>query len=220
MHDDAPTTPAGRPGPRPTYTREAIADSGLRLADESGIDSLSMRRVAGDLGTAAASLYRYVAGKEELVTLVADRAIAEVEEVDLTGDVRTDVLAVMQSMRMVHRRHPWLAQLSTNRVGPQGLRLFDRLVGALTPAGLGIGETMTAAALLSGWVGTYASREATGPATDELAASVGMTSEVMGELPHLAALMATATEEPPHPADEDAVFEASVDTLLYGIIPR
>ena len=67
------------PAPRPQLSRDVIVDAALRLLDAEGLDGVSMRRVADELGTGPASLYAHVANKEELLDLVLDRVLAEVE---------------------------------------------------------------------------------------------------------------------------------------------
>jgi AcrR family transcriptional regulator len=59
-------------------TRDAIAAATLKIVDAEGLDAVTMRRVAQELGTGAASLYAHVAGKDELLELVVERVIGEV----------------------------------------------------------------------------------------------------------------------------------------------
>ncbi|MFG1807977.1 TetR/AcrR family transcriptional regulator [Streptomyces sp. NPDC049040] len=76
-----PVPPWGRPrksAPRRIFSQEAVVAAALRVIDTEGVAALSMRRVAQELGTGAASLYAHVAGREELIGLVLDRVLAEV----------------------------------------------------------------------------------------------------------------------------------------------
>ena len=68
------TPAAGRPGPRPGLSLEQIADAGIALADAEGIDAVSMARLAESLGFTTMSLYRYVSSKDEVLSLMSDRA--------------------------------------------------------------------------------------------------------------------------------------------------
>lgn len=80
---DLPPAPwAKKPKPakaeaKPALTRQAIVDSAMRIIDTEGLDAVSMRRIAQDLGTGAASLYAHVADKEELLDLVVDQIMGE-----------------------------------------------------------------------------------------------------------------------------------------------
>jgi TetR/AcrR family transcriptional regulator, tetracycline repressor protein len=121
------TPRAGRP-PRPELSREAVIDAALVVLTEVGPDGLTMRRVATELGTAAASLYGYVANKEELIELVVDRVFAEVP----IPDVDTD------DWQAESKRYMGTAGLTLGRIplGPNSLVLIEASVGILRRAGL------------------------------------------------------------------------------------
>lgn len=206
---------APRPGPRPAYTLDQLADACVRRADAGGLRAVSMRGVADELGTAAASLYRYVDGKDDLIALMVDRVAGECDYPATTGDVRTDVLALAEQSRALHRRHPWLAQAGPTAMGPNSVRYLDRMAGALAPAGLAAGATMMGIALLSGWGATFAAQEVAGLSAAQLGA--GLTAPP-GDFPHLAALFATEPAPAQDPITNDEVFVAGVDALLFGIL--
>ncbi|MGO4648938.1 TetR/AcrR family transcriptional regulator [Nocardia sp. 2YAB30] len=212
-----------KPGPRRTYTLDQLADVGVRLADAGGLRALSMRRIADDLGTAAASLYRYVDGKNDLVALMVDRVAAEYDYPPLTGNVRTDVFAMLDQARALYRRHPWLWEGLGGTVslslGPNSMRFFDHMVGALAQAGLDANATMMGSALLGGWVRNFAGLEATGFSPATMGASDHIPTVLAhGNYLHLTALLATA-ESATAPVDNDALFRAGVEALLFGIVP-
>lgn len=227
---------SGRPGPRPTYTLDQLADACVRIADEDGIRALSMRRLADTLGTAPASLYRYVSGKTDLVDLMVDRAGAEYRFAPLTGDVRADVLDIAEQSRAIHRRHPWLSQVTASTLGPNSMRYLDHLVGALAPAGLDPTATMTGVALLSGWVTNFAAQEAAGMSAGAAGGGAAHIAAMLehGDYPHLTALMTDAAAggsagdvadaDSRSGADDgsdanDRAFRAGIDALLFGIAP-
>ncbi|MBG0831001.1 TetR/AcrR family transcriptional regulator C-terminal domain-containing protein [Planomonospora sp. ID67723] len=75
-----PWRKARRPSaPRTVLSRDLIVSTGLRILDAEGLDALSMRRVAQELGTGPASLYAHVANKEELLDLVYDQVLGEIQ---------------------------------------------------------------------------------------------------------------------------------------------
>src|SRR4051794_11977133 len=74
----APRSRRDRPA-KPALSREAIVDAGLAIVRDEGIDALTMRRLAQELDTGPASLYVYVANRDELWTLLFDAAIAAVD---------------------------------------------------------------------------------------------------------------------------------------------
>ncbi|WP_326565673.1 TetR/AcrR family transcriptional regulator C-terminal domain-containing protein [Amycolatopsis rhabdoformis] len=101
-----------RPRP-PGLSRDRIVRTAITIADEEGLAALSMRGVAARLGVAAMAPYRYVAGREELVVLMADAAFGERGyPVRPAGDWRVRLELVARTLWSLYRRHPWLAQLS------------------------------------------------------------------------------------------------------------
>ncbi|MEV0111266.1 TetR/AcrR family transcriptional regulator [Nocardia sp. NPDC050799] len=207
-----------RPGPRPGLSLDDIAAVCVRLADGEGLAALSMRRVAEELGTGAASLYRYVSGKSELVSLMCDRVAAEYEFEPVTGDLRADVLSVADQARAVYRRHPWMTGVNPGGLGPNGLRYLDHMAAVLAPARLDPAATMTGIAMLSGWVTVFSAQEAAGQVVPAAAEPDHIAAMLrMGDYPHLAALF-SRTDAPGRAAvDADAVFRAGVEALLFGI---
>jgi len=113
----------GSRGPRASYTRDDVARAGIALADAEGIDAVSMRRIAAHLGTGTASLYRYVARKDDILELMVDAALGEAPPVSLTGDWPEDLRTLAYRIRDTALRHPWLAPLTAARptLGPHSL---------------------------------------------------------------------------------------------------
>ena len=107
------------------------------VLDEHGLDGLTMRAVADRLGAGAMSLYRHVAGREELLDLVAARLAADIPATPVTGDWRTDLAALAQGMRAALLRRPNLTVLLTSRAGSGagGLDVLDGALGILRAAG-------------------------------------------------------------------------------------
>src|SRR5262249_37941877 len=116
----------GRPARR---SREEITVAAIAIADREGLDAVSMRRVAADLGTGAASLYRYVETREDLLDLMIDATGAEYDFAAPTGDWLADVLAIGDQARAIMRHHPWLPSLLLIRavLGPNGLVLLEHV---------------------------------------------------------------------------------------------
>src|ERR1700693_861499 len=110
---------AGRPA---QWSRAEITRAALRIADAEGLEAVTMRRVAAELGTGAASLYRYVQTREDLLDLMTDAAGAEYELTPPTGDCLAALPAFGEQARFIFRRHRWLAGLTMTRpvIGPNG----------------------------------------------------------------------------------------------------
>jgi AcrR family transcriptional regulator len=125
------------PTPRPQLTRELIVETALRLLDADGLDGVSMRRVADELGTGPASLYAHVANKEELLDLLHDRVLADIElpEPD-PARWREQLREVGLRLYRAYGEHGDIAVVSLANVptGPNALRLSEWML-ALTMAG-------------------------------------------------------------------------------------
>ena len=100
--------------PEPDLGRGRILRAAVRIADAEGLDALSMRRVAAELGTGAMSLYRHVPGKEELLLLMRDAAFGEfpLPPVPPRG-WRAQLEVSSRSLWALYRRHPWVARTTS-----------------------------------------------------------------------------------------------------------
>ncbi|MFC4006336.1 TetR/AcrR family transcriptional regulator C-terminal domain-containing protein [Nonomuraea purpurea] len=130
-----------RPAPprRPVLTREAIVAAAIQVADAEGLAAVSIRRVAGELGARAMTLYSYIERKEDLLALMLDEIATEVlVEGPLPDDWRQALLTLATHERELVRRHPWRVELISHRlaVGPNGLRHVEQKLAAID--GLGV----------------------------------------------------------------------------------
>jgi AcrR family transcriptional regulator len=111
----------------------------IRLLDAEGLDALSMRRIADELGTGAASLYWHVGSKDGLLDLVFDQIIGEGKIPDpVPGKWREQIREVAREQRAVILRHPYVVRLSIGRIpmGPNALRYSERVLAILRAGGL------------------------------------------------------------------------------------
>lgn len=140
---------AGRRGPRPGLTVDAVLVSAIELADADGLAALTMRRLATALGVAPMTLYTYVPGKGELLDLMLDTVYAELPLADTGGQPWRDRLAqVAEQNRALYAAHPWAAEISTARppLGPGQLAKYEHELAALDGLGL---DDVTADATLT-----------------------------------------------------------------------
>lgn len=130
---------AAKPG-RKGLTLEAIRLAATSLADRVGIDQVSMRRLADDLGVGTMTLYSHVPGRGELIDLMVDHAHAEVDYPSggEPGPWRTSLENVAEANWRLLQRHPWLLDLDTTRppLGPGTLAKYDAELSVLTDSGL------------------------------------------------------------------------------------
>jgi AcrR family transcriptional regulator len=117
--------------------RERVLNTALRLADEEGIDAISMRKLAEALGVKAMSLYNHIANKDDLLDGMVDRVISEIEVPDLRLEWKAAMRRRANSAHEVLLRHPWATMPIVSRinVGPAMLRYIDSTLGCLVEAG-------------------------------------------------------------------------------------
>jgi AcrR family transcriptional regulator len=130
-----------RPEPgqrRARLTRDEIAAVALRLADAGGLEAVSMRRVAAELGVGTMSLYYYVRTKDELIDLMHDRMMGEllVPEDELSEDWRAALEEIARRSRDAFLAHPWATDAPPTAAGPNGIRHFEQSLSAV--AGLAV----------------------------------------------------------------------------------
>src|SRR5215212_6036488 len=124
---------------RQPLTREAIVEAALALLERDGITGLSMRKLAQELGTGAASLYWHVGDKEELLSLLLDRIVGEAELPEPDPD---NWQGTVKELARAARRHLSqrrdAAQLSLGRVpaGPHSLPILERNLAVLAASKL------------------------------------------------------------------------------------
>ena len=123
--------------PQVPLSRERVLCAAMRLADEGGIEALSMRKLAQELGVKAMSLYNHVANKDDMLDGIVDIVVSEIEVPDLGLDWQMAMRRRATSAHAVLLRHPWatMALVSRVNVGPAMLRYVNATLGCLREAG-------------------------------------------------------------------------------------
>lgn len=127
-----------RRGPRPKISLASVVEAGVRVADARGLDGLSMRVVASELGVGAMSLYTYVRSKTDLIEMMVDAVFAERRPVDPEATWRDRLRSMAEDDWAIYHRHPWLLETNLWRAswGPNVLDATEALYAALGAAGL------------------------------------------------------------------------------------
>jgi AcrR family transcriptional regulator len=116
--------------------RDSVLRAGLQLAEDSGLESVTLRRLAAQIGVTPMALYRHVAGKEDLLDGMTDLLYAELDIPALEGDWWSELAALARSTRHVLLAHPATAPLFTRPLaGPNSVKLGEALLGTLHRAG-------------------------------------------------------------------------------------
>jgi AcrR family transcriptional regulator len=133
-----PVSRRSRPA-KAALTREVIVTTGLDVLDRDGMDALTMRRVAQELDTGAASLYVYVTNRDDLLTAMLDHALADVPtRPSRRGSWQSRLIALLTATGFAMARHDGLAVVALGNLptGPNALLIVERMLSLLTEAGL------------------------------------------------------------------------------------
>lgn len=125
------------PSKRPGLTRDRITEAALALADASGVDSLSMRALARELGVEAMSLYNHIRNKDDLLDALVETVVGRIDTPGTDSNWQNELRRRAHAMRSVFLAHPWAPPLIVGRinVGPNMLALNNATLGCLHTAG-------------------------------------------------------------------------------------
>ncbi|NKX55553.1 TetR family transcriptional regulator [Arthrobacter mobilis] len=216
-------------GRRVRLNRERVLAAAVALADEAGIDSLSMRRLAQELGVVPMALYKHVANKEELLDAMVDVLVAEIDPPAGGAGWKSAIRQRVLSARRVLLRHPWARQVleSRTRQTPAVLGYTDSFIGMFLAGGFSVDLTHHVMHALGSrmWGFTQELFDApAGPKADAPAvppeALAAMFRQMAERYPNVARVaMAAAHEEGSvvgHGCDDQFEFEFALDLLLDG----
>ena len=219
-----------RTEPRIPLSRERVLRAAVKLADESGIESLTMRRLAEEVGAEAMSLYYHVAKKEEVLDGIVDVIAREINEVVGRIDVpsqgaawKTAVRQRVLAARKVFLRHPWAPRVFETRtdVSPAVVQYFDALIGLMRDGGFSNDLAHHALhALGSRALGfTQEMFDPGAGAGDE--ESAAMLESMAEQLPHLVGMLREIAHDDPESTlgwcDDQTEFEFGLDLILDGL---
>ena len=205
---------------RPPWTRAQLVRAAIDLADDGGIESLSMRKLSQHLGGAPMSLYNHVANKEDLLDGMIDLLFSEIE-LPVDDQWTTTMRQRAISIRTVMTRHPWAIGLMESRKtpGPATLRHHDAVIGCLRNAGFSIELAAHAFAALDSYIYGFALQErslafGTPEQTSDLAKAFLLQFPTK-DYPHLAELTIEHVLQPGY--DYGHEYEFGLNLILDGL---
>jgi AcrR family transcriptional regulator len=228
-------TPEPVPTTRAPLSRERVLHAAVALAARDGIESLTMRKLADELGAGAMSLYHYVPNKEELLDGMVDIVFGEIELPSTDVDWRTAMRRRAISTREVLNRHRWAVGLMESRAtpGPASFRVHNAVLGYLREGGFSIELTIQAYSVLDAYIYGFALQEKSVPfeSAEESAAVAEEQARQFAELAEERQSGALAEEFPylaevvaGHVAtvgyDFTAAFEYGLDLILDALEKR
>ncbi len=206
--------------PRDTLTRERVLRAAIDLADERGIDALTMRELGKRLGVEGASLYNHIANKDDLLDAMTDLVASEIEVPVGLPDWKDAMRKRAISARDVFARHPWASTLIDSREhsGPAQLAYADRVLGTLLAAGFSPRAAANAFLVLDTYIYGF-QRQQSSLALPEGIETFDVADELLATLQEDAypALLRIASDFSANPHDEKAVFDFGLNLILDGL---
>lgn len=206
--------------PRTPLSKERVLQAAVVLADQGGLEALTMRRLGRHLGVEAMSLYKHVAGKDEVLDGIVDIVVGEIDLPSSEVDWRTAMRQRAISARQVLASHPWAIGMMESRavMGPAAMRYIDAVIGSLRAGGFSVEMAAHAFLLLDSYVYGFVVQETsfTGDMTEETAEPAGALLEALPAdgYPHLTE-MAVAAAQPGQ--SYAAAFTFGLDLILDGL---
>jgi AcrR family transcriptional regulator len=213
--------PTPNPESRAPLSRERVLRAAIALADEKGLDSLTMRELGLRVGVEAMSLYNHVANKDDILDGMVDLVVGEIAQPPDSAGWRQAMRERAISARAAFALHPWASALIDSRQssGPARLHYLDWVVGTLRRAGFPLEMTARAFSLVDSYIYGFGRQQF------NMADSSDLTPEEIAE----GFLRAIPAEEYPYLRemvvdhamvagyDEAADFEFGLDLILDGL---
>ena len=214
---------------RAPLTRDRVLRTAVGLADSAGIDALTIRRLAEQLGVEAMSLYYHVANKEAILDGIVDLVFQEIEEAvggfavaETDAAWKTALRARILVARTVMLRHPWAPGVMDSRAGlglTQG-RYIDTVVGTLRSGGLSFDLIHHAMHALGSRAYGFSQELGEGEGGDDSADSDAL-EQMAAHVPHLAEMLSVVRHDDPDSTlgwcDDQFEFEFGLDIILDGL---
>ncbi|GAB3793562.1 TetR/AcrR family transcriptional regulator [Nocardioides ungokensis] len=169
---------------RAPVSKDRALEHAVAVADAEGIEAVTMRRLARELGVEAASLYHHVSGKDEILDGLVDIVSAEIELPSPSDEWRPAIRQRAHSTRAVLRRHPWAVALMASRTtpGPATLRLLEAGIRCFRAGGFPVQPAAHAISAVDSYVHGFVLQEVNLPFRDE-AELAAMTGAIMDQFP-------------------------------------
>jgi AcrR family transcriptional regulator len=207
--------------PRGRLSRERVLRAAIDHADAGGLEALTMRQLAEELGVAPMALYRHVANKDDLIDAMIDVAFGEIGLPSGGADWKTAMRLRAISLRDVLAQHRWAIGLMESRrnPGPANLRHHDAVLGKLRAAGFDVAMAAHAYSVLDSYIYGFALTKMNLPF--DTSADVAAVAESMlepfpvGEYPNLVEFITEHATRPGYDYGEE--FEYGLDLVLAGL---
>jgi AcrR family transcriptional regulator len=200
-----------------------VLRAAIDLADQSGFESLTMRKLASEVGVEAMSLYNHVAGKDDLLDGMVDIVFSEIEPPATGVDWKTAMRARAVATREVLARHRWAIGLMEGRTshGPANLSLHNAVLGCLREAGFSMEMTVHAYSVQDAYIYGFAlqERDMSSESADDFAAEAQRQMHeyeaVLADYPYLVEVVGGYVAESGYDYASEFVF--GLDLILESL---
>ncbi len=219
-------TPSGAGGParRATLSRDRVLRGAIAYADVNGIESLSMRGLAQELGVVPMALYKHVVNKEDLLDGMIEVVVGEIDQAQGTGqwkhDVRQRILAAHKSLLF----HPWARAVLESRssMTPAMLDYLDSLTGLFLAGGLSVDLTHHVMHTLGNRMWGFSQELFAATPKSDTESLNTQRNALPRQRPHLAEIAKAAAHADPSSTvgpgcDDQFEFEFALDLILDGV---
>lgn len=217
-----PSRPVASTGRPAQHSRADFVASAVEIAEQDGLEAVTMRRLADTLGTGAASAYRHLGSRDDLVDLMIDHVLADYRPPEPTGAQVDDVVIEFVHRLRFTRAHPWLIDAldHSQSLSPQRIRLIEISLARLASHPATGPRKIESLTVLAGLLSIQARYERAGQtlAPEVAEAQVRLLHQAAedGDHPHLAAALSQPPTAPGEPADER--FARVVRGVLEGLL--
>jgi AcrR family transcriptional regulator len=209
--------------PRVPLSRERVLRAAVALADEHGVEALSMRRIAQELGVVPMALYKHVASKDELLDGMVDVVVGEIDPPAGGNGWKAAVRRRVLSARGALLRHPWASRVIESRTDPTPLVMayMDSMIGMFRAGGFSIDLTHHAMHAMGSRLLGFSQELFDDTAEVGPGMAPEALEEMAGRYPNITGLVAAITHDQAsvvgQGCDDQFEFEFALDLMLDGL---
>ena len=209
--------------PRTPLSKERVLAAAVALADTRGVESLSMRKLAQELGVVPMALYKHVANKDELLDGMIDVVVGEIDPPAGGTDWKAAIRQRVLSARRALRRHPWASQVMESRDSPTPavLQYMDSMIGMFRAGGFSIDLTHHAMHAMGSRLLGFSQELFDDTADVAPEQQTEMLRRMAGTYPHITELVTAITHDQASVVgpgcDDQFEFEFALDLMLDGL---
>jgi AcrR family transcriptional regulator len=209
--------------PRAPLSRERVLHAAVALADGGGVDALSMRKLAQELGVVPMALYKHVSNKDELLDGMVDVVVGEVDPPPGGADWKTAIRQRVLSARRALLRHPWASQVIESRTHPTPtvLEYMDSMIGIFRAGGFSVDLTHHAMHAMGSRLLGFSQELFDDSANVDPETQADMLRAFAGNYPYITEIVAAITHDEGsvvgQGCDDQFEFEFALDLMLDGL---